>query len=115
VLTALLASAFASKQWRVDWSQFRRVDIAADGGRSSIRSAAALTLAEWANKLLQATDGWLLEEYLQQHPDIAAINASSANAALGVGAAGDFRAVTPSCVGRPAVRSTVIAAVALPA
>jgi hypothetical protein len=59
---------------------FAALDIAADA--SSVQhpiSGQRWTLAEWAERLLQATDGWLLEEYLQQHPDMAAINASSVN------------------------------------
>jgi len=59
---------------------FAALNIAADA--SSVQhpiSGQRWALAEWAKKLLHATDGWLLEEYLQQHPDIAAINASSVN------------------------------------
>lgn len=59
---------------------FAALDVAADG--ASLQhpiSGQRWTLAEWCHELLQAPDGWLLEEYLPQHAELAAINASSVN------------------------------------
>ena len=59
---------------------FAALDVADDG--ASLQhpiSGQRWTLAQWCEELLQAPDGWLLEEYLPQHPELAAINASSVN------------------------------------
>lgn len=59
---------------------FAALDVAEDG--ASLQhpiSGQRWTLAQWCEELLQAPDGWLLEEYLPQHPELAAINASSVN------------------------------------
>lgn len=59
---------------------FAALDISADG--DSLQhpiSGQRWSLNEWCRELLQAPDGWLLEEYLPQHPALAAINASSVN------------------------------------
>lgn len=59
---------------------FAALDISSDG--DSLQhpiSGQRWTLSEWTRELLQAPDGWLLEEYLPQHPELAAINASSVN------------------------------------
>jgi Sugar-transfer associated ATP-grasp len=59
---------------------FAALDISADG--ASLQhpiSGQRWSIADWAQELLQAPNGWLLEDYLPQHPDIAAINASSVN------------------------------------
>jgi hypothetical protein len=59
---------------------FAALDISADG--ASLQhpiSGQRWSIVEWARELLLAPDGWLLEEYLTQHPDVAAINASSVN------------------------------------
>ncbi|NQD35606.1 hypothetical protein HPT27_01140 [Permianibacter sp. IMCC34836] len=37
------------------------------------------TVDGWAQHLLQSSAGWLLETYLTQHPDLAALNANSVN------------------------------------
>ena len=59
---------------------FAALDVSADG--STLHhpiSGQRWSVSEWANELLQAPDGWLLEEFLAQHPALAAINASSVN------------------------------------
>lgn len=59
---------------------FSALDVLADGGflRHPITGQEWGT-AQWAVKLLESPDGWLLEEYLAQHPEIAAINPASVN------------------------------------
>ena len=59
---------------------FAALDVGDDG--NSLQhpiSGQRWTAQEWAAELLQAPDGWLLEEFLTQHPALAAINSSSVN------------------------------------
>ncbi len=59
---------------------FAALDVLADG--STLQhpiSDQRWTIAEWLDTLRQSPEGWLLEEYLPQHPELAAINASSLN------------------------------------
>lgn len=59
---------------------FAALDIAA-GGRQLRHpiSGQQWSVEQWTDELNLAPDGWLLEEYLPQHPEIAAINPSSVN------------------------------------
>ena len=60
--------------------RFAALDVSADGA-SLLHpiSGQRWSIAEWTQELLQVPEGWLLEEYLPQHPALAAINASSVN------------------------------------
>ncbi|MFN4291459.1 MAG: sugar-transfer associated ATP-grasp domain-containing protein [Permianibacter sp.] len=59
---------------------FAALEVMEDGaGLQHPVSGQRWTLAEWCEELQQAPAGWLLEECLPQHPELAAINASSVN------------------------------------
>lgn len=59
---------------------FVALDVRLDG--SALRhpiTGQAWSVGDWTKKLLESPDGWLIEEYLPQHPEIAEINPSSLN------------------------------------
>lgn len=61
---------------------FAAFDVEADAAGLRLRnpvSGATLTAAEWWQQFGQQPDGILIERYLRQHPDLAALNASSVN------------------------------------
>lgn len=61
-------------------SGFAAMDVGADG--SHLRhplNGTVVPLSDWVDRLRREPDGWLIEEYLQQHPDMAYFNASSVN------------------------------------
>lgn len=59
---------------------FAALDVSPDGESVSHPiSGQRWSIGDWAAELSKAQGGHLIEEYLQQHPDIAAINPSSVN------------------------------------
>lgn len=61
-------------------TSFSALDVL--GGGAMLRhpiSGQQWSVAEWVSQLSESPAGWLLEEYLTQHPDIAAINPTSVN------------------------------------
>lgn len=59
---------------------FSALDVDADGGQLQHPiTGQRWTLDTWHGELLKSREGWLLEEFLPQHPVLAAINPSSVN------------------------------------
>jgi hypothetical protein len=61
---------------------FFALDVREEGGRLYLQhpiTAESHSIPAWLQLLSGESDGWLLEEYLHQHPALAAINPSSVN------------------------------------
>ena len=63
-------------------SSFSALDVIADDAGPVLRhpiSGNTMTPGDWARELAGLRSGWIVERYLEQHPDLAALNPDSVN------------------------------------